>query len=120
MFYPFVNGVSWTFLSNLCKKEPVFRKKTGSFGLLIPVLQSGVLVHTAEKQFAAAELQQLTAFLFMEGHDSAVGIDPDTPQGFIGRLFLHKERLLSHTYFKAEFSVLPDKTILWSVLFHGS
>jgi hypothetical protein len=72
-------------------KEGVYVPNAGGRALLITVLKSGILLNAAEKHLAAAELQQFTVLLLMEGHDPPPGVDPNPPQILCFRL-LHKAK----------------------------
>ena len=61
-----------------CVKKIPPTKGSGDFSLKT-VLQSGVFIHAAQEHFPAAELQQLAAFLLVEGHDLPLRIHPDLP-----------------------------------------
>ena len=59
--------------------------------LLIPILQTGVLVNAVQKHLPAAEFQQVKSFLLMKGYNALAGVDPDTEQVFMNSVIFHKE-----------------------------
>ena len=64
--------------------------------LLVSVLLSGVLIHAAEEHVVASKLQHLTAFLLVEGHNTALGVHPNAPHIFNGMIRFHRKAPFLH------------------------